>query len=73
MSYLCIYNYLKNCDGCGVCKSDDSIDNEIVCPKCGETLVNGDELFFEEFTDKIIGCTHCVYTKDAEDYIFEET
>lgn len=67
MGYYCINNFNKECDGCNECNQY----NIVICPSCGEELVNGDELFFEEFSDKVIGCTHCIYTKDIEDYTNE--
>lgn len=67
MGYLCIYNSSKECDGCNDCHNH----RQVVCPECGEELINGDELFFREFSDEIIGCTHCVYSQYAEDYIDE--
>lgn len=68
MGYYCINNYNKECDGCNEC----SQHNVVTCSQCGEELINGDELFFEEFSDKIIGCTKCIYTKNVEDYACEE-
>lgn len=69
MSYPCINNSVKECDGCDECNNTKSV----ICPQCGEELINGDELFFEEFSDKIIGCTKCIYSKNVEDYACEET
>ncbi|MCR1959910.1 hypothetical protein CWE04_11180 [Thomasclavelia cocleata] len=69
MSYPCIENFFKECDSCGLCNNI----KPITCPKCGEELINGDELFFEEFSDNIIGCTKCIYVKNVEDYACEET
>lgn len=69
MSYPCTYNSFKECDGCDECNND----KQVICPQCGEELINGDEMFFEEFSDKIIGCTKCIYSKNVEDYAYEET
>lgn len=64
MSYLCIYNSYKECDGCNECRKS----KKVICPVCGVELINGDELYFQEYSDGIIGCTHCVYTQYVEDY-----
>lgn len=64
MGYPCYYNYNKSCDECGDCCNS----KKIYCPVCGEELINGDELYFQEFSDEIIGCSNCVYTQYAEDY-----
>ena len=64
MSYPCFYNYHKNCDSCEECHKT----KQTACPICGEELYNDDELYFCEHDDKIIGCTHCVYTQLVENY-----
>ncbi len=42
------------------------------CPACGDRLYHDDSLYISGVSGRVVGCSHCISEKTANDYM-EET
>lgn len=60
MAVICIRG--TECSGCMECQEE----SEFCCPVCGEDLESDEKIYLSNVGD-VVGCAHCIETRDAED------
>lgn len=66
MSYLCVKNPRRECEGCMECKGSA----HYYCPICGEEVY---EIVYADKDGEILGCEHCVETHEPQEVLDDET
>mgnify|MGYP004545482161 CR=1 FL=1 len=66
MAMVCV-NGCRECDGCGSCQ--ESSEKTMRCPICGEVVEYDEPVYINTETEKYIGCSNCVGTRDMCDVV----